>query len=213
MQHLYDNAVVEDLQRDFITADGKLSVAVRMVDENQMMGVIAQIQSDEVEFPYVILSRVGGDTIDQNLKNFTMMHRGVPAVFEPTKNEFYHEKWIPIELGYDITVVGTNTAQIDEVLRELQFKYINMFYLTIRLPYESDRKIRFGIISTGDPPERGRMASGHMEDGHLYIATLPTECIGAGIVDYRKVKLKRLEGQINLVDPTTHHTAVHTSED
>ena len=144
MIYLYDNALVEDLNKSF-NPDLNHPV-VRVISPDQVLGVAAQLQDDNISFPIVALERLDSIEVDSELSNFTRMHKGVAAVFDKDSNNFYNEKAIPINLSYTLSVLTTNQADMDEILRELIFKYVSMYFLKIRIPYESKREISFGVI-------------------------------------------------------------------
>ena len=122
MIYLYDNALVEDLQKSF-NPDVSHPV-VRIISPDQILGLAAQIQDDQISFPIVALERPDSIEINTQLTNFTWMHKGVSAVFDKKNNNFYHEKSIPINLSYILTVLATNQADMDEIIRELRIELI-----------------------------------------------------------------------------------------
>ena len=190
MIYLYDNALVEDLDKSF-NPDVSHPV-VRVVSPEQILGVAAQIQEDQISFPLVALERQDSIEVNSELVNFTRMHKGVPAVFDKQNNDFYNEKAIPIDLAYTLTVLTTNQADMDEILRELIFKYISMYFLKIRIPYESKREISFGVIidpSSGIQKKSG--LSDYTETGQLYQSSILLRCQGCVLVHYTPVHLKR----------------------
>ena len=191
MLYLYDKAICDDLKRSLDPSGGASSV-IKVIDPEASIGIAAQIQNDNPTFPMVVLKR-NPFSIDQTRCNFTWMHRGVQAVIDTETNNIYHEKIIPINLTYSMTVLTTNTADMDEMVRELTFKYLQMYYLTITLPYECDRKIRFGIVS--ERAENFEQSSGSFEyisGGKLYQTIIPLRCEGCVQVSYTPVKLKRM---------------------
>ena len=190
MIYLYDNALVEDLDKSF-NRDVSHPV-VRVISPEQILGVAAQIQEDQISFPLVALERQDSIEVNSELVNFTRMHKGVPAVFDKQNNDFYNEKAIPIDLAYTLTVLTTNQADMDEILRELIFKYISMYFLKIRIPYESKREISFGVIidqSSGIQKKSG--LSDYTETGQLYQSSILLRCQGCVLVHYTPVHLKR----------------------
>lgn len=150
-----------------------------------MMGVLAQIQNDKIKFPAVFLKRQDETPLDRSRYNFTRLHKGVPAVYDSESNNIYLEKSVPIELKYEMHVLTTNTVDMDELLRELIFRYSAMYYLTAEVPYESKRKIRFGIAIRPDTPiRRTSGASQYIESGLLYESIAEIECQGAVMLSY-----------------------------
>lgn len=195
MLYKYDNAIVEDLKKSF-NPENVPNPVVSVISPDQIVGVAAQIQNDSIKLPIVAITR-NQEQIDSSRTNFTAMHRGVATVFDNKTNELYHEKVIPINLSYNLTVITSNTADMDEMLRELMFKYVNMYFLTIKLPYESDRKIRFGVsLSKDSEIDRTSGVSEYRSEGKLYQSILTLNCEGAVLVSYTPVKLKRLEYEI-----------------
>lgn len=196
MLYKYDNAIVEDLKKSF-NPENVPNPVVSVISPDQIVGVAAQIQNDSIKLPIIALTR-NQEQIDSTRTNFTAMHRGVATVIDNKTNELYYEKVIPITLSYNLTVITSNTADMDEMLRELMFKYVNMYFLTIKLPYESDRKIRFGIsLSKDSEIDRTSGVTEYRSEGKLYQSILTLNCEGAVLVSYTPVKLKRLEYEID----------------
>lgn len=196
MLYKYDNAIVDDLKRSF-NPENVPNPVVSVISPDQIVGVAAQIQNDSIKLPIIALTR-NQEQIDSTRTNFTAMHRGVATVIDNATNELYHEKVIPITLSYNLTIITSNTADMDEMIRELMFKYINMYFLTIKLPYESNRKIRFGVsLSKDSEIDRTSGVSEYRSEGKLYQSILTLNCEGAVLVSYTPVKLKRLEYEID----------------
>lgn len=192
MIYLYDDAIVEDLKRSF-NPDNVSNPVVKVIDPEGIIQLAAQIQNDEISFPIVALSRDPDTPIDETRINFNQTHFGVANVFDPKTNNLYYERVIPIELGYHLTVLTTNIADMDELLKELMFKYMNMYFLTITLPYESKRKIRFGIVPSFDNIERTSGTLEYLQNGQLYQSIIPLTCEGAVLISYTPAHLRRLE--------------------
>lgn len=179
MVYLYDNAIADDLKRSLG------SDAVRVIDPEGAVDIIAQMKDDHMTFPVIVLTRDGNYSIDSSRMNFTLAHTGIPASIDLETNKIYNEKVLPINLNYNVTVLATNTADMDELMKELMFKYLHMFFLTIKLPYESDRKIRFGVSI--DPDGQIEQTSGsveYMQSGTLYQSILPLKCQGCVLLSY-----------------------------
>lgn len=181
---VYDNAIVKDLS-ECIDPNGGANSTVKVMGEDGMMGVFAQLQEDKINFPALFLYRHPETPLDQSRFNFTRMHKGVPCVYDSEKNNIYLEKAIPITLGYDLHVLTTNTVDMDEIIRELVFRYSSMYYLTIEAPYESKRKIRFGVAINPDTNIQRKSAnSEYLESGKLYESIIELQCQGAVMLDY-----------------------------
>lgn len=180
----YDNAITQDLS-NCIDPQGKANNTVKMMGDDGMMGVFAQLQQDKITFPAIFLNRHSETPIDRTRYNFTRMHRGVPCVYDPEKNNIYMEKAIPIELKYDLHVLTTNTADMDEFVREILFRYSEMYYVTMEVPYESKRKIRFGIgINPNTPIQRKSGSTEYIQSGTLYESIIELDCQGAMLLHY-----------------------------
>lgn len=196
MLYLYDKAIVEDLSQCL----GKDTV--RVIDPEAIVDLAAQIENDEISFPLIALTRSPAPAIDNSRTNFTMMHNGVSTVIDPETNNVYNEKVLPIKLVYNLTVLTTNQADMDEIIRELLFKYIQMYFLTIRLPYESDRKIRFGIrIDPNTEIEQTSGSAEYLKSGALYQVIIPLYCDGCVLVTYTPAHLQRLQHEIDTSIP------------
>ena len=191
MIYLYDNAIVDDLTRSF-NPNAVKSPTVKVISPEQAIGVVAQVQNDELSFPFVVLTRSEDTSIDNDRMNFTRAHKGVASVLDTDTNELYYEKVIPIKLSYSLTVLATNTADRDELVKEILFKYTNMYFLTLTMPYYCKRKIRFGVII--DSNSSIQNSSGnveYLENGQLYQTLIPLVCEGCVLVSYTPAKLKR----------------------
>lgn len=190
MIYLYDNAIVEDLESSF-NSNADCPV-VRVISPEQILGVAAQIKEDQITFPIIALERSDSIEIDRELSNFTKLHRGVPAVFDKKENNMYNERAIPINLSYTLTVLTTNQADMDEIIRELMFKYLSMYFLKVKIPYESKREIAFGVIldqSSGISRKSG--SSEYTDSGQLYQSSIILQCEGCVLIHYTPHHLRR----------------------
>ena len=103
------------------------------------------------------------------------------------------EKAIPIQLKYNIHALTTNTTDMDELIRELLFRYSSMYYITMEVPYESKRKIRFGIAINPDTSvTRKTGTADYIESGKLYESILELDCQGAVMLSYTPRHLQKL---------------------
>ena len=180
----YDNAIVKDLS-DCIDPEGGANDSVRMMGDGGMMGIFAQLQNDQITFPAIFLQRHQETPLDPNRYNFSRMHKGTPTTYDPETNTLYIEKSVPIQLSYDLHVLTTNTADMDELMREILFRYSAMYYITMQVPYESKRDIRFGIAINPDTPiRRSSGVSDYLESGRLYESIMELDCQGAVLLNY-----------------------------
>ena len=97
-------------------------------------------------------------------------------------------------------------ADTDELARELFYKYISMYFLTIQLPYESDRKIRFGVQVDMDYGIKKESSGGeYLSTGALYQSTLHFKTEGCVMITYTGRHLTRKvfdASTINIENPT-----------
>lgn len=199
--YLYDNAIVEDLINSF-NPEHVPNPVVKVISSEQVIGLAAQLQNDNIRFPIVALTRNESIQIDSNRNNFSKLHKGVCSVFDTETNMIYYEKSIPVELSYKLTLLTTNTADMDELIKEILFKYISMYFLTIDLPYECHRKVRFGVtISQNDNIERSSGNIEYIESGKLYQSIIPLTCEGCVLVSYTPAHLRRTAYEIKPLDP------------
>ena len=199
--YLYDNAIVEDLQESF-NPESVENPVVRVVTAEQIVSLAAQIQDDKIKFPIVSLLRDSNTPIDSERKNFTRLHKGISTVIDKETNNVYYEKMLPVSVSYSLTILTTNTADRDELVKELLFKYSDMYFLTIKLPYESNRKMRFGIRI--DDSKGIDMTSGsteYLSGGNLYQAIIPLVCEGCVLLSYTPKHLKRITHEITALPP------------
>lgn len=200
MLYLYDDAVRDDLVKCF-NPDNVPNPVVSVIAPEDITGIAAQIQEDHLSFPIVAITRDANIKIDTSRTNFTRLHRGVASVIDPKTNELYYEKVIPVKFGYMLTVLTTNTADMDEMIRELLFKYYDMYFLTINLPYECNRSVRFGVTIDIDTNLEGKSgASEYVQSGQLYQTTIPLKCEGCVLVSYTPAKLQRSELDVEVVN-------------
>ena len=196
MLYLYDKAICDDLQRSF-NSEVAGNPVVRAIEPEGLLQLAAQIQNDEITFPCISVVRSKTYEIDTNRSNFTWMHRGVAKVVDLNTNNLYYERAIPITLSYTLNILTTNTADRDELVRELIFKYVSMYFLTIQLPYEADRKMRFGVIIDAENIENNSGSLEGMTSGTLYETLIPLKVEGAVLLNYTPVKLKRAEYSVD----------------
>lgn len=190
MLYLYDEAIVKDLERSFDPSSG---VVVKAVAQEDIISVAAQIKNDEISLPMIAIVRGQTSDVNTDLINFTRMHKGVATVFDSKSNDIYYEKAIPINLNYTLAILASNTADMDELCRELIFKYTSMYFLAIDTPYESKRRIRFGIrIDLSDTIDRISSQGEYMRNGQLYQTNIPLVCDGAVLLTYTPAHLKRI---------------------
>ena len=191
MLYLYDEAIAKDIKASFTDEMGNSEVKV--VDPAGAVDLLAQIQEDSVRFPVAVLTRDPVYSIDTQRTNFTRMHSGVLTVMDNETNQLYYEKAIPIRLKYNLTVLATTTVDADELVKELLFKYLQMYYLSIRLPYEADRIIRFGIsITTETDIQQTSGSFEYLSAGKLYQTVIPIVCEGCVLVSYTPCRLKHV---------------------
>lgn len=202
MVWLYDNSVCEDLQSCFVMPDGAEPV-VRVIDPEHIVGLAAQIQNDEISLPLITVERKDY-TIDNNRTNFSRRHFGVATVIDNKTNYIYYERAIPIELSYTLNVLTSNQIDLDEIVKELIFKYNDMYFLTIKPPYESKNKYRFGVRVDVSAIEKRSGASEYIESGQLYQTSIPLICDGAVLLHYTPVRAKRYSAEVILEDPTAN---------
>ena len=194
----YDEAIIKDLS-GCIDPKGEANNTVRMMGEQGMMGIFAQLQEDRITFPAIYLQRSNETPLDAARYNYARLHQGVVAGFDHDTNNVYIEKALPIQLKYDLHVLTTNTADMDEIIRELLFRYSQMYYITMQIPYESKRNIRFGMAINPDTPiRRNSGVTEYVESGQLYESTLEIECQGAVLINYTPRHLTGVEIDSNI---------------
>lgn len=201
MLWVYDNAIAEDLQRSFNPTNVP-DPAVTVVSSENVIDLAAQIQNDKIRFPVVALTRTSTVNIDEKTKNFTKTKRGITTTFDNESNNFYDEKSIPVNLSYELSVFTGNTADMDEIVRELLFKYSSMYFLSVTIPYESKRTIRFGIVADNtEGIQINSTASNYLSEGKLYGSSLTLRCEGCVLVHYNTRKLRRFSAEVSATDP------------
>lgn len=198
MLWVYDDAIVEDLRRSF-NPNNVSNPAVTVIDPENAVGLAAQIQEDKIQFPVVVLTRSPNIPVDASVMNYTKTKRGVATTFDKENNIIYNERTIPINLSYELSAFTTNTADMDEIIRELIFKYSSKYFLTATIPYESKRKIRFGILMDPEGIEQSSTSSSYISEGKLHASSVTLKCEGCVLVHYTPRKLQRIGTQNILV--------------
>lgn len=195
MLYNYDNALAKDLEDSFNS-----NICVKVVDAEKGIDLAAQIENDRISFPLVLLTRYPDAPIDKNRYNFTRAHKGVATVIDKEKNELYFEKAVPVELKYDLTILTTNTVDRDELVKELLFKYTSMYFVSMDLPYESTRKIRFGVsVDVESEISNKSGVLDYLDSGTVYQSIIPLRCEGCVMLSYTPVKLKRSQLEVQPV--------------
>ena len=200
MVHLYDKSLCDDLEATLNMPDDANPV-VRVIDPEHIIGLAAQIQNDEISLPIIALERKNY-FVDTDRTNFTMQHMGTHAIIDNKTNMIYNEKVMPLNLSYTLTALTSNQVDMDEIVKEIIFKYTNMYYLTIKVPYEVselDRKLRFGVrIERPDAIDRKSGASDYIESGQLYQTSIPLICDGAVLLSYTPHHLPRYGCEVKI---------------
>lgn len=200
MLWIYDQAIVEDLKKSFNT-NNVPNPAVSVIDPDHAIDLAAQVQDDKIKFPIVALTRQPSVPIDNSLRNFTKTKKGIITTFDNDTNMLYSERSMPVKLSYELSAFATNQADIDEIIRELLFKYSSMYFLTATVPYESKRKIRFGVVAdTGTGIEIASAASAYISEGKLYASSIILNCEGCVIVHYVPRKMRRIGSETVVTD-------------
>ena len=195
MLYNYDNALAKDLEDSFNS-----NICVKVVDAEKGIDLAAQVENDSISFPLVLLTRYPDAPIDKNRYNFTRAHKGVATVIDKEKNELYFEKAVPVELKYDLTILTTNTVDRDELVKELLFKYTSMYFVSMDLPYESTRKIRFGVsVDVESEISNKSGVLDYLDSGTVYQSIIPLRCEGCVMLSYTPVKLKRSQLEVQPV--------------
>lgn len=200
MIYLYDNAIVSDLRESFNPYHVP-TPTVTVVGPEEAIGIAAQLHDDTIRFPLVALFRNSSTPIDSSLVNFSRMQVGAISCIDTKTNNEYYELSTPLDLKYSLTILTTRVADMDELVKEIIFKYTAQYFLTIEAPYECKRKIRFGFGVDGSQDiEQSSSSKEYLSEGKLYQTIIPMKCDGAVMLSYRPVKLTRpaIEG-VNLI--------------
>lgn len=200
MLWLYDESIADDLKKSFNTS--VINPFVKVIDPDVNLSIAAQLQDDNISFPLICVIRDANYQIDTSLTNFTAMHKGVATVFDNKTNNIYYEKSMPINIGYSLNIIGTNTIDVDELVKELLFKYSDMYFLTIRLPYEGERKLRFGIeFDRQGQIERRSGVVEMINEGRLYETSISLQTRGVRLITYTPKHLKTFDYDITALSP------------
>ena len=198
---VYDNAVVDDLKKSF-DQDEYGNCVVSVVPPEDVLSIAAQVQDDKIRYPIIALSRGDAVPINNDLVNFTRLHKGIATVFDNDTNNIYYEKAVPLKLQYTLVCMGTNTADVDEIVRELFFKYTSQYFITIQIPYESKRKIRCGLrIDPSEEIQQYSTTSNYLQEGKLHSTGITLHVDGAVMIHYTPEHLRRLGTQVDVKNP------------
>jgi hypothetical protein len=199
----YDQAICDNLKASLTDEANK---NVFLTDADNYPGIIAQIQNDTISYPLILLHRDEDTPVITELMNFTRYKKGVPCVFDNKKNNVYYERALPVQLNYTLRILSHNVADTDELARELFYKYLSMYFLTIQLPYESDRKIRFGVQVDADYGIKRESGSGeYLASGALYQSTMRLLTQGCVSITYTPRHVNRTvinTKEIKIENPT-----------
>lgn len=198
MLYLYDRAITQDLIDSF-NPNHVPDPTVRVVDPEEIFGLAAQLHDDNIKFPIVALSRMQNTPIDSNLTNFTRLQVGALSCMDTKTNELYYEHSAPVDLKYSLTILTTRVADMDELVKEIIFKYTTQYFLTIELPYECKRQLRFAVEIDGDRDiERETATKDYIQGGVLHQTIIPLKCRGCVLVYNRPVKLQRTAQEVSI---------------
>lgn len=157
-------------------------------------------------YPAVILTRDPDTPIDTNRINFTRIHRGQVSVLDKETNNLYFERTLPIDLKYALTIITTNVVDMDEIVKEILFKYTSMYFITMQIPYESNRQIRFGItVDNSSGIQRKSSTSEYLAEGKLHQTIIPLKCEGCVLISYTPQKVKRFAYEKEISLKEYHH--------
>ena len=127
----YDQAIIDDIKASINSDNANPNVV--MADAETYPGIISQIENDTITYPLILVIRDEDMPIITELYNFSRAQFGIPAAFDNKTNNIYYEKSVPVDLQYTIRILTTNTADTDELARELFYKYLSQYFLTIQL--------------------------------------------------------------------------------
>lgn len=192
MLWIYDDAIAKDLS-SAIDEEGGANSCVKVIEPDEILGLVAQMQEDRIAFPLLCLTRDPDYSIDTNRTNFTAMKKGVPIGYDSDHNTLYLEKVIPVNLSYTLNILTTNTADADEMLKEILFRYTSMYFVTVDVPYEIDqRSIRIGIEIEPGSIKKTSASLEYIKSGALYQTSLQLQCQGAVLLSYTPKHMGRI---------------------
>lgn len=190
MLYLYDNAIVDDLNKSF-NPNNAPTGKVKVLNPEQSLGVVSQLMEDQIKLPLVCLER-NEQSFDNKRHNFTVEQVGVAAFLDTETNNVYSERAIPVNLSYKLTILTSNVYDMDEMIREILFKYVSMYFLEIKVPYEGNREISFGVVYDSDAGiDQISGPSQYIESGQLYQSSIILRCEGCVLLHYTPHHLKR----------------------
>lgn len=194
MIYKYDEAIVHDLKKSFNDS----VTCISAVGSDGIIDIAAQIHDDKIKFPLIALQRPDNIDIDNSRTNFTHMHAGQITSIDAKSNFVASSAAIPINLTYTLSVLSYNVEDVDEIIRELLFKYINMYFLEINIDYDIQQSIRFGVSVSSTTIERSSGTYDFLSEGKLNQASISLACEGCVLLQAKKKKLEVFQPRFDI---------------
>lgn len=137
--YLYENAIIEDINKLFTNSKVK-AVLADSLDEALRRN--AQAEEDVVTLPFVAIT--GGDWQLGEYNFYSLMH-GVEVKQIENNTLSKQLNSMPIIPKYDMYVAASSSRECDMLTRELLFHYLQNPTLTIKIPYGIDDVHTFNI--------------------------------------------------------------------
>ena len=176
MMTLYDKSIVNALMRRF-NQDASQGVVVNIISPEYIEGLDSQIREGKCRFPVVALVRKDMPySIDTGRTIYTTIPKGKVYTQADVKNYYTEpEGFVPIKQPYSLTVLTTDTAQMEAIVKAIQELLSNMKFLSIDHPTRANEKIRFGVV-VDSTREIQKSSSGQMHQ-----TIIPLSCEGGVI--------------------------------
>ena len=135
--YIYENAIIEDLNRLFINSDVKAVISDSL--EESLRRTAAE-NEDKITLPFITL--VGGTWTLQDTNYYGMMY-GKNAI---DKEIIKNESVIAFTPEYEMYVVAASSRECDMLTREIIFHYNQNPTLTITVPYGLNTLHTFNLV-------------------------------------------------------------------
>lgn len=160
--YLYDNAIVETFKS--IINDDRIYIT----PAENVIRTIARLNSDEVKFPMISLTRTG--TVLQP-SHFSMRYDGAPVLTDYDSKIVQKLQAMPIRINYQIDIWTRNREENDNLVRELVFYLSTHQAMYVDIPYDLNEKHVFTFALDNSIDDNSDIIS-HKNSGEYFRQTL-----------------------------------------
>lgn len=141
--YLYENSIVDDLNRLFTNSKVKTIIADSI---NDGLKKIAAKEEDKITLPAIVMS--GGDWEINDVNFYGLMHGSEVRreVIDNKKVAVKNMNKIPITPTYNMFIIAQSSRECDMLTREIIFHYFMNPTLTIDIPYGINNLHTFNLL-------------------------------------------------------------------